>query len=239
MRVETLYEFIVPLIFIMIWAVTWILNREAQALPPRSATREPNDQAAMNRVRSGASSRDLRDPRAPSNSPRTGRSMPPEREREKVPGPGDAIIFTEPELDGPAGPFERPSSTQRPARAGQNRRPARSRGAATKPRPRVAPEKTRELTQDISNSMAGLKGKPLTLTPLNLPLSPLSSLSLTTTTLTDLSAVAPTSGLSNSAISLLDFHKAVADPARLRELFVWNELIQPPLALRQDPYRRR
>ena len=35
MRFEVLIQFIVPLTFLAIWALTSILNRDAQPLPPR------------------------------------------------------------------------------------------------------------------------------------------------------------------------------------------------------------
>lgn len=240
MRIDHLYEFIVPFIFIVIWAVTWILNREAQALPPRSAARLPDDQSGLDRTRGGEPIRELRDPRGASPPPRPFRPPSPGLERstarERGLGPGDAIVFTEPELGGPTGPFEKSPSDQRPARGGQGRRASRSRGsAAARPRPRPTPEKPRELTQEISTSMANLKGKPLTLTPLDLPLSPLS----VTFTSSSLSSVAPTSGSSNTATDSSNFREALADPARLREILVWNELVQPPLAMRQGPFRRR
>lgn len=240
MRIDHLYEFIVPFIFIVIWAVTWILNRETQALPPRSTVRQPEDQAGPNRARVGEPIREFRDSRGGPISPRTGRSLSPGLERtiakERALGPGDAIVFTEPELSGQSGTFERSASDQRPTRGAQGRRAARSRGsAAAKPRPRSAPEKPRELTQEVSTSMASLKGKPLTLTPLDLPLSPLS----VSFTGSSLSSLAPASGVSITTPSSTNLREALTDPARLREILVWNELVQPPLALRQGPYRRR
>src|SRR4051794_8102397 len=36
MRIENLIQFIVPLTFLAIWALTSLFNREAQPLPPRS-----------------------------------------------------------------------------------------------------------------------------------------------------------------------------------------------------------
>jgi hypothetical protein len=68
-----------------------------------------------------------------------------------------------------------------------------------------------------------------------LPLSPL-SVSFSSSSL---SSIAPASGISGSAPDSLNFREALADPARLREILVWNELVQPPLALRQGAYRRR
>jgi hypothetical protein len=242
MRAEHLYEFIVPFIFIMIWAVTWILNREAQTLPPRSPVREPDDPSRANRAGGGGPGRDVRDPRGAITPVRTGRTPPSRGERAvgrvTVLGPGDTIIFTESDLGNQAAAFESLASGQRPARRPQNRRPSRAKGqAADKPRARATPATPRELTQEISSSMASLKGKPLTLTPLDLPLSPLSSFSLTSSTNTPVSAIAPTAGPSGTAPGLSDFRAALADPTRLRAIFVWNELVQPPLALRRAPDR--
>ncbi|MBV8609400.1 MAG: hypothetical protein JO034_18335, partial [Singulisphaera sp.] len=36
MRIDNLFQFIVPLTFLTIWALTSLFNREAQPLPPRS-----------------------------------------------------------------------------------------------------------------------------------------------------------------------------------------------------------
>src|SRR3954454_21720661 len=41
MKIDQLFQFIVPLTFLAIWALTSLLNREAQPLPPRAGRPKP------------------------------------------------------------------------------------------------------------------------------------------------------------------------------------------------------
>src|SRR5438045_4143210 len=52
MRIDTLIPFIVPLLFLAIWALTSILNRDAQPLPPRPG-RAPGTGVGPGAVRTG------------------------------------------------------------------------------------------------------------------------------------------------------------------------------------------
>jgi hypothetical protein len=247
MRAEHLYEFIVPFIFVAIWAVTWILNREAQPLPPRNGRRFPDD-------RSGTNSGDVRGPAtqrpatATNSLPTSSRSQRPisttlDRSRDRERGrltPDDAIVFTEFSPSRPSEPTD-VSASPRPMRGTQSRRGAKPKETGgAKPRNRQAPEKPRELTQQVSSSMAQFKNRPLELTPLNLPLSPLTSLPLAQSGFPLGSpSSTPDSDLRRRGGSPLDTRKALADPRVLREIFVWNELLQPPVALRKGPSGRR
>ncbi len=250
MRIEQLYEFIVPIIFLAIWAVTWILNRETQPLPPRMNRRERDEppQSVADEVRNVE--RDRRDFRgstagssfnnATSTPARTRRGNPSgsplSSRRGPVLGPGDAIVFSEPEPTRQLDSFEKAAGL-RPGRGGQGRRNRSKGGGAARSRNQPAPETTRELTQEISDSLAQLKARPLELTPLNQPLSPLSSLSLSPGSSFSAKATAPL--FASNRPGPLDAARGLTDPAKLRELIIMNELLQPPLALRRGPYGRR
>jgi hypothetical protein len=246
MRAEHLYEFIVPFIFVAIWAVTWILNRETQPLPPRNGRRFPDE-------RSGSNSDDARNPATQRPSPRpdirptSPRGQRPistvlDRARDRDRGrlsPDDAIVFTEFSPSRPSEPTDF-SASSRPSRGPQSRRGSKAKeSGGNKPRNRQAPEKPRELSQQVSSSMAQFKNRPLELTPLNLPLSPLTSLPLAQSgSASGSPSSIPDSG-SRYGGGPLDPRKALADPRILRDVFVWNELLQPPVALRKGPAGRR
>ena len=229
-----MYEFIVPLIFVAIWVVTWILNRDTQPLPPRRGLHhnqndERNDQPSWEEQTSETETalRHESSSVKPKVKPST-RSVRPEATL----NPSDSIIFTEPFKNRASESFGSTKS-QRPARGAQSRRAGRSKIAgAAKTKHRLAPERTRDLSQEVSNSLAQVKGRGLELKPLNQPLSPLTSIPLTQ------SGKSPGElqmrGADHPQISLRsEFSRSkLRDPARLREIFVWNELLLPPLALR-------
>jgi len=248
MRLEHLYEFIVPLIFVAIWAVTWMLNRDTQPLPPRAAGRRRGDeQDRPDRQGLNEFEREFRsEPSfgASSSSARNESSVPRAYGRtgrpEPVLGSGEAIVFTEPVREKPSTGLDQSRGSQ-PTRGAQSRKGGRGKGVVggkAKSRP-TPPEKTRELTQEVSTSMAQLKGRTLELTPLNLPLSPLISLPLTQSGERPPGVSASgTPAFARRPETLTDVRVTLADPARLREILIWSELMQPPLALRKGSHRR-
>src|SRR5437764_360870 len=121
-----LLQFIVPLTFLAIWALTSLFNREAQPLPPRMGRpQNPNGPgpgpaggggSTLNALRSEAANRDpsLRWA-SPTAADRTGTRRPVGR-------PDDEILIIE-ETRRPAGAS--PSPATRPGTAGGNRRGSR------------------------------------------------------------------------------------------------------------------
>lgn len=234
-----MYEFIVPLIFVAIWVVTWVLNREAQPLPPRQGKRLPpydepgdqtnwagpiNDSTGVFRQESSTIT-----PNAKSFS----RPVRPEASLD----PREPILYTEPVKER-APESNGANSPTRPARGHQSRKGGRSKGAlGARAKHRPAPEQTRELTQKVFNSLSQIKGRGIELKPLNLPLSPLTSIPLTQSG--GLPRDLPSRIADNSRLSLRSesLQTKLKDPAKLREILVWHELMQPPLALRHRPFR--
>lgn len=250
MRFAPLSEFIVPLIFVAIWAVTWLLNRESQPLAPRPRLREPEERGGGDFSNTGPGSGGLGSPALGPDAPRfasspplrpaqAGRPVPRAFERSLGPemtlGPGDSILFSEPRLESPPRGLERPPAPRAP-RPPQNRRSGRGKGGAKQARQWVNQETSqpRELTQQVSSSMAQLKGKPLVLTPLNLPLTPLQSLPLPQTGVSFLPPSTSVPKIVPIVTAPLNVAETLANPARLREIFIWNELLQPPVALRRN-----
>ncbi len=260
MRFEILIQFIVPLMFLAIWALTSLLNRDAQPLPPRpgrplgpGGPRPPGrvpgqpelrvpGSAAPSRTAGPAPARqDLQSawtqPQAPAPAPRD-RAV----QRMTTSKADGAIVYIENDparrnsaRSTSAGSAAPPSSSGiRPARSATPRKGARGRsiniGTAT-PQGRTEPRTQRVLSDQVNQSMAMQRNKPLEITPLFTSLAPL-SLPLSQ------SSAAPqaheTSGgdrpvsMSSEAIRNL-----LSSPARLREFALLTEVLQPPVALRR------
>src|SRR4051794_15293960 len=156
MRLEILIQFIVPLTFLAIWALTSLLNRDAQPLPPRPGRPPgPGGPRPMNRAPGQNPQRPPGPvaPARPANAvapPRPERAagrlelgglQPRERtlQRPSI-GGDDAIVYIEgePGARGPTRPSASPTqpgspvSTQgsRTTRGTQQRRSSRSRSAS-------------------------------------------------------------------------------------------------------------
>ncbi len=256
MRFAPLSEFIVPLIFVAIWAVTWVLNRESQPLAPRPRLREEEERegSGTNFANVGPGVGGLRSPSpGPAlGGPLPGRPLRPTDGGRPLPRPfersvspemtlrsGETMILSDARSEYPDSRGERPTPSRAP-RAPQNRRSGRGKGGAGQARQRSNVESStpRELTQQISSSMSQVKGKTLELTHLNLPLTPLQSLPLPQTGVSFLPPSAPVPKVAVNSGIPLDLVRTLADPARLREVFIWNELLQPPVALRRGPLAR-
>jgi hypothetical protein len=258
MRFEILIQFIVPLMFLAIWALTSLLNRDAQPLPPRPG-RQPG--AGGPRPLGQAPGRpDLRSlgPGTPTPArtatrmeersiwPQTPSTAATARER-NVPRPplksvDEAIVYLEndpikrnnsrqPSTSSPAaGVFQGPRSP----RAAQQRKVSRGRSITSNNatgQGREEPKTRRALSDQVNQSMALQRNKPLEIAPLVTPLAPL-SLPLSQ------ASVAPQSrqerGLGSSATpSVSDIRTMLSSPGKLREFALFTEILQPPVSLRR------
>ena len=229
MRIESLYQYIVPLVFIAIWALTSLFHRESQPLPPRTGRvpgPRPQPQPSPDR-RAELSSRDplFSRPLEP------GSQGPPHRPG----GRRDDILIIEAEPRRSSGSTPRPGS---PAPA--PRREAKGRQGTQKPGSSPGRPAETDRSRSLSASMTHPETPPTiqsqALKPLTLPASPL------LTTPNDEAAktqagrvlVSELDSFSSAEIRLL-----VQTPARLREGFILGELLKPPVALRGGLFTRR
>ena len=154
----------------------------------------------------------------------------------------DAIVYIEgePGARGAARSSEcRPAgwsllAVELPARAGrQQRRAGRSRTAVggTPSQARSEPETHRALSDQVNQSLAKQRSKPLELTPLN---SPLGSLFVP---LSQSPAAAQVgnwqSNMVQPTLTGVEIRKMLASPAKLREIALLSEILQPPVTLRR------
>ncbi|QEH32876.1 hypothetical protein OJF2_13610 [Aquisphaera giovannonii] len=266
MRLEILIQFIVPLTFLAIWALTTLLNRDAQPLPPRPA-RPGGPRPAPGPGQRPAPAMGPPRPFGPAEPARQGgglarpledaggwktvdadpRALAPRRlpPRTAPGGLDDAIVYIENDPSGSrttsrplsAGTGGLPAtSPSRGARGGQARRGARTRSAGGNldPRRAAAPETQRPLTDQVQQSLARKKARPLEIVPLSTPLTPLSQ-PLTEQSSENVPRSPLAVGVSPSSDPMFTGAQVLAmlaGPARLREAVLLAEILQPPLALR-------
>lgn len=267
MRFEVLIQFIVPLTFLAIWALTSILNRDAQPLPPRPGGRPggprgpgpgnpagpgggfprgvPRPQEVGQRPGGGGISAPPREPAMGEGLPRWGETAaaPQVRERSSPRFPSDlddAIVYLEP---GPAarGRFEPPprptAGGASPAGSGRSprvssRRAPRVRAAASSPpaADRSQEETHRALTDMVSQSLAKQRAKPLEIAPLA---SPSAQWARPLTEISAASVINDQATRGNQpSMSSTDVRQLIANPARLREVVILGEILQPPRSIR-------
>jgi len=239
-------QFIVLLAIMAIWALTSLLSRDAQPLPPRPI-RGP-----------------VPDGTRPSPIGRSGQASPgrfagtADRVSGGIPERPPSARWNEPSGSGPARPAparglardegivilesdargSRPSSgtlsatTTRNPRAGQTRRSSRGRSSSSANPTRPAePGSPRALTSLVTQSMAQQQNRPLELTPLDAPFAPLGA------PLTHLATSAlreqPKSWDVLPAFDSAALRTMLASRNKLREVALLSEILQPPLALRR------
>jgi hypothetical protein len=256
MRFEVLIQFIVPLTFLAIWALTSILNRDAQPLPPRP-TRPPGPGGMRPVVRTPAQPDMVKPgglPLRPAPSPLAGERpadwsgglgapsapLSPPRARPRLGNLDDAIVYIE---NGPvtrtpsrslSGSAASGGTASRPARSTSVRRGSRGRsGAGSAAVGRAEPETPRALTDQITQALAQRRSKPLEISPLSAPLSsltrPLSGVSTPPQAApAPIPAMTSLPFLGGAAVQTL-----LASPSRLREVVILTEILRPPLALRK------
>lgn len=241
--IEALSQFIVPLIFLIVWAVTSLLNRDGQPLPQR-----PNRPGS---VPGGPGAGRRRDPlgtsQAEDDAPAVGDGPPPRR-------PGLVPLEARPQnrpFQAPARPTS-PRSSRPSGATGDDevvfiesirrssggsapppspRKPARGRRTEQPPaRPRRGePETQRALSEQVGQSLARNRSQVSGLSPISANLSSLSNASLRDASAT---AAKVTTNVAPPALSAADVRRMMADGARLREMAVLVELLQPPVSRR-------
>jgi hypothetical protein len=257
MRFEILIQFIVPLMFLAIWALTSLLNRDAQPLPPRpgrpagaGGPRPLNRLPGQPEPRSSGLGSPLQ---TPASSPPTEQqtmwpgatSAPTARDRAVQHPPlknmDGAIVYIEndPARRGTRRPASSPgsaaaaSSGARPPRGTQQRKGTRGRPVTTSGAPGqgyAEPKTHRALSDQVNQSMALQRNKPLELTPLFTSLAPLS---LPLSQATAAPQVQQERGTADKVtLSGLDIRKMLSSPGKLREFALLTEVLQPPVSLR-------
>lgn len=219
MRFDSFYQFLVPLTFLAIWALTSLFNRDAQPLPPR-AGRPPGP--GPNGVRPTPASR-----AAGVARPRPGLTSAPAKRGPARRGE-DLLIIGDDTKKSPAAPR---AGKPEAGKAGKARLNSQSPAEAA-----FDARATHSMGTSLSQSMPDERQQPEALVRLTLPPSPL---------LANFSNEAPGTDESRAraaepdAIAAIDVRKLTRSPARVRESFILSELLQPPLALRNAPGARR
>ena len=216
---ESLIRAIVPLSFMAIWALTSLFNRETKPKPMIRSTPRPDG------VRGGMAQRPGEPPlRFASSANRPINPAPPRRPPTR-PTDDEGITILSSETNRLDREKEKRFVTA--LTTGSKRA---TRGKPVVPQRKLEPAASRTRTklagvsQNVNQHLASTN---LELTPIaTMPVGP--SLGLTGSTPAAAVAVGgAVQGGPNSAIGL-----RLADPARLREAFILNELLQPPVSMR-------
>jgi hypothetical protein len=252
MRLEILLQFIVPLTFLAIWALTSLLNREAQPLPPRPG-RGPVPGGP--RPGMGAPMAGRGDPAGPSRYATGARPATPVVERPtqarwtgtpaqgrpggavRAGGSDEGIVILESEnrASQPSTSSFSPSASAgaRTARTAPARRATpRSRATPAPSLKSIEPERPRALAGLASQGLVGKKSRPLEIIPLSTPISPIGSPITQITQGTTLDLPYATTTKSHPTLTSNDLRVMLASPGKLREIALLGELLQPPVALR-------
>jgi hypothetical protein len=259
MRLEILFQFVVPLMFLAIWALTSLLNRDTQPLPQRPTRpgarpgpgpgptpgQGPNRGAVAAGERGAAAGTAEREAARQAVSRTGGERRPAATLNDaNVYVVDDEVVFVDPVtnrriMSAPLGDSTTAArgapKPPRPAQApSQPRKPGRGRRAqAAAPPPRTEPETRRALSDQVGRSMSLSRSRPLDLTPLSSKLTPLTAAA---------SSAAPARDLGLELISLgpalvaREVKEMLGSPPKLRETILLAEVLQPPVALRR---RRR
>lgn len=260
MRLEILFQFIVPLTFLAIWALTSLLNRDAQPLPqrpPRPGVR-PGPGQGQGPAVAQATNLGNAPPAArtePPVAPRTasGRDVAPRPAGAPAPADkrtagrlddasvyiiDDEVVFVDPVTNRRILSAPIRNAAADAARGGpksqrpvQGRKSGRGRRSQSAVREiRPEPETRRALSDQVGRSMSLSRGRPLDLTPLSSKLTPLSTATTSVAPARDL-------GLERSsgrpALQAGEVKNILGSPLRLRETIVLSEVLQPPVSLRR------
>lgn len=202
---QMILKAIVPISFLAIWALTALFNRESKGFPARPPGSPPGGPRPTDPT--------LRWGPASGGSPQVIRRVPI--------GDDDILII-------PSDPARaaRPAPA-RPAQATGVRRTVKGRQAPA-PVKKVEPTATRPklggVTQSVNQSLA----KPSEFTPLASATVPMTRMAPS-----EPPAVVTTASIDTPALTVARLRPLVKDPVRLREAFILNELLQPPVTLRR------
>lgn len=259
MQFQLFLQFIIPLTFLAIWALTSLLNRDAQPMPPRPGMgRGPGAGPRPGGGGGGFS------PSARGEALAAGRPTGAGRTTIERTGPGrwaatttttgrpaggsgrgdDGITIlesqTRPVTGSGAGSGFSPSSSAanpRVARGlGARRAAARGRAASAPPARPAERERTRSLTGLAGESLGQKQGKALEIAPLATPVTSIAS-TLSSTSQSSTSPEAHDARPARPTLSADELRPMLASPGKLREAALLAELLQPPVSLR--PPRRK
>jgi hypothetical protein len=233
MRLAQLYQFIVPLTFLAIWALTSLFNREAQPLPPRAGRPPGPPGPAGPRPSPGSASSDWRtETIARESAPVRTSSQPGTHTGPRTDGRmDDGIRVIEVEQRRPIPPPPPGPRIGTPA----PRRPGKARPAAKETPRRAEPATPRTLSGSMEHqsSIAKEIGPALVLSPLHLAPSLLLTQASSSVAKIVEEARAHTAG--QEAVTLAEIRAQLLVPSRVRETLILKEILEPPLALRNRP----
>jgi hypothetical protein len=250
MRLE-IFQFLVPLAFLAIWALTALLNRDAQQLPPRPGGSGlpdglPRGGGMAGRVAPSGAARYVgavdRSSRPVELMPGSRWSSPggADRERpdaERKPRAEEGILALESEA---RGAFSGSGSGTLPSRGGRapsSRRGSRGRSVSQAGAAKSAePGKPRALSALVNQALNDQKARHLEIAPLAVPLVPIDvplaqSISSSVTNLAPRSQPTP-------SVTGKEIRARLKTPSSLREVAILSEILQPPVSLR-GPRRAR
>jgi hypothetical protein len=250
MKLEMLIQFIIPLVFLAIWALTSLLNRETQPLPPRqrkipgsdenptsasSWGREFVDRTAATPERptlsrpTPASTASGSPPQAAARRAQSGMSSRPAPARPL--GPDDAIVVIDSEGRRVATITEPSARSNR--QSNSSRRNNRGKGGSNASSLRESPAETkRSLTDSVNRSLARERSQSQGLTPLSASFAPLSASPISSVQVGGVHG--PTiAAAQGPALTDRDLQDMLRRPGKLREIALLGEILQPPVALRR------
>ena len=236
-------QILISLGILALWALTSLLSREAQPLPPRpTRSRLPegprpspsfprNDQVPTNlgRETSDRSPGGLGEGRLAARSSDSSTAGSSASARPAPPYIEIRILEPAPRGTRSAASTGGSSSYSPPPARGRSRRSSRSRAAASPPTAKSAdPGQPRALTSQINKSMAQAMGRPLEMAPLEVSLPSLSTSHI------PLDAKATTEPLERPgpALDAPAIRAMLRSPGKLRDIAILSELLKPPVALR-------
>ncbi len=222
LRMNSLLQFIVPLTFLAIWALTSLFNREAQPLPPRTG-RVPNPPGPRPGGGLTSSPRPPEPRREPSDRELNMRWTNANGGRGPI-RPDDAILIIEAE------PRRPPVNSGPRSVTAPPKRPARPRQAPVPPERPEPP--THHVLHPTSGGLPHQMGHPLDVHIQGSSHVPLNRASQDLTKTTPLNEI-PRALTRPGAISF-DARAALVSPSKIREAFILNELLQPPVAVRRS-----
>ncbi len=234
---DTMLQILISLGILALWALTSLLSREAQPLPPRTVRARPGEAprpaASFRSNRAGppttscaetatASSR-AADQAPPSRSPSGLAPLSNDEIRLLESDPRFARSLSNSSVSiSPAGGTARGSRI--PARRGSRTRSV----ASTSPARPAEPEAPRQLSSQINQSMAQAVNRPLAITPLDIPLTSLSS-SLTPLGTRVIGEPSTFHEVGPSLDGRIDPGGLLGSPEKLREIAILTEVLKPPL----------
>ena len=212
MRIDNLLPVLVPLMFIALWAITSIFNRDAQPLPTRTARPpgpgfDPRGQRPQFPQRSMA----MNDPRQASSG---GSAV---AKAGAIPRDSDMMLMD-----------FKSSSPSKEAEAGLRRFSKNRKKTGSKPSIKETSTSS-GMSRSMGESISETVGSGLALSPLALPPSPL--LQQNSGPLSTMS-VASTSTSQGPTTRELDIRSLLLSRSRLQEAWILSEVLRPPLALR-------